>query len=123
MGLLVFGWGQNLLEENQKMFNETKAPDESNNTTLLSSLKYWYIPSEKPQKFITTELIYSYTNCSEFQPYQNRHPKLGSIDSQWVIELGGTDQVYENVEFVRDDLLRLIYGSGIIKIIVPIQST
>lgn len=96
--------------ESKKMFNETKAPDESNNTTLPSSLKYWYIPSEKPQKFITPNWIYSYTNCSEFQPYQNRHPKLGSIDSQWVIELGGTDQVYENAEFVRDDLLRLIYG-------------
>src|SRR5690606_24723293 len=90
------------------MYNETKAPDVADTTTLPSSLKYWYEPRNTPQPFKSPSWIYSFPKCSDFS--HGRHPKIGNIDSQWVIELGGTNRTYANAEAVRDDLLRLIYG-------------
>ena len=96
--------------ESEDMYNETKAPDIADATTLPSSLKYWYLPQDQPQPFESPSWIYSFPECSDFEPIMDRHPKLGAIDSQWVIELGGTDNTYKNAEEVRDDLFRLIYG-------------
>lgn len=97
-------------KESKRMFNETKAPDEPKNHTLPSSLKYWYLPSDEPQPFEAPPWVYSFPSCSDFEPIMLRHPLMDRIDRQWVIELGGTENIYENAEEVRDDLFRLIYG-------------
>ncbi len=94
--------------ESQAMYHETKAPEEADTTTLPSSLKYWYEPQETLQPFESPSWIYSFPKCSDFGT--GRHPKIGPIDTQWVIELGGTEKTYANAEAVRDDLFRLIYG-------------
>ncbi|MEK6481675.1 FAD-dependent oxidoreductase [Catalinimonas sp. 4WD22] len=94
--------------ESQDMYNETKAPEEADTTTLPSSLKYWYEPQASPQPFKSPSWVYSFPQCSDFG--KGRHPKIGPIDSQWVIELGGTEKTYANAEAVRDDLFKLIYG-------------
>ena len=94
--------------ESKDMYDETKAPDTADKTTLPSSLKYWYLAHDQPQPFASPAWIYSFPNCSDFG--EGRHPKVGPIDNQWVIELGGTNRTYTNAEEVRDDLFRLIYG-------------
>lgn len=94
--------------ESKEMYDETKAPDVEDTTTLPSSLKYWYEPQNSPQEFKSPPWVYSFPECSDFG--KGRHPRIGYIDSQWVIELGGADRTYANAEAVRDDLLRLIYG-------------
>lgn len=94
--------------ESKAMYDETKAPDTADETTLPSSLKYWYLSHDQPQSFESPSWIYSFPQCSDFG--EGRHPKVGPIDNQWVIELGGTNRTYSNAEEVRDDLFRLIYG-------------
>jgi len=95
--------------ESKSMYNETRAPETPDSTTLPSSLKYWYLPQAEPQHFETPEWIYSLpSECSDFEP--EKHPRLGALDQQWTIELGGTSRTYEDAEEVRDNLFRLIYG-------------
>jgi hypothetical protein len=96
--------------ESKRRYNEVKAPDIPNNNTLPGSLKYWYLPSDEPQPFDAPPWIYNFSSCSDFEPFMLRHPQIDKIDRQWVYELGGTNNIYENAEEVRDDLLRLIYG-------------
>ncbi len=95
-------------KESKTMYNETKAVNEADSSTLGSSLKYWYLDEEQPQPFIAPPWAYHFPECTDFGV--SRHPILGTIDNQWMIELGGTDKTYTNAEDVRDDLLRLIYG-------------
>ena len=94
--------------ESKDMFQETKALDEPDTTTLPSSLKYWYEETATSQKFVSPPWIYSFPSCEDFGP--GRHPQMGMIDHQWMIELGGTDKTHGNAEGVRDDLFKLIYG-------------
>ena len=96
-------------KESKNMFNETKAPEVPDSTTLPSSLKYWYLPQDKPQVFESPSWIFSVPEkCSDFEP--EKHPAIGALDQQWIIEYGGTDKTYKNAEEVRDDLFRLVYG-------------
>src|SRR5690606_37718048 len=95
--------------ESKAMYNETKAPDVADTTTLGSSLKYWFEEQSTPQSFKSPSWIYSFPSCNDFG--LGRHPVLeNGIDRQWMISLGGIDKTYDNAESVRDDLLRLIYG-------------
>jgi hypothetical protein len=97
--------------ESKELYNETKAPDTTNNETLGSSLKYWAVKQDKISDFKTPDWIYSYPECSDFGQFKDRHLSVGDIiDKQWVIELGGNLNSYENAEETRDDLLRLVYG-------------
>ncbi len=89
-------------------YNETKAPDVADKTTLPSSLKYWFTEQPEQAPFSSPDWAYQFHSCSDFT--HGRHPKIGPIDNQWLIELGGTDKTYQNAEAVRDDLFRLIYG-------------
>lgn len=94
--------------ESKAMYNETKAPDLADTTTLGSSLKYWFTKYDTPQPFTAPAWIYSFPSCDDFSV--GRHPNLDLIDRQWMISLGGTDKTYNNGEAVRDDLFRLVYG-------------
>lgn len=94
--------------EAQAQYNESKAPQSADKTTLPSSLKYWFTEQPEPAPFSSPDWAYQFHSCSDFT--HGRHPKIGPIDNQWLIELGGTDETYRNAEAVRDDLLRLIYG-------------
>jgi hypothetical protein len=99
--------------ESKDMYGETKAPDIANNTTLPSSLKYWYESTDIPQKFEAPPWIYSFPTCEDFGTGKigiARHPVISKIDHQWTIELGGTQNTFKNAEEIRDDLFRLIYG-------------
>jgi hypothetical protein len=94
--------------EASSAYGETKAPEQADKTTLPSSLKYWFTEQSTVAPFSSPDWIYEFHSCADFT--HGRHPKIGPIDNQWVIELGGTDGTYENAEAVRDDLFRLIYG-------------
>lgn len=94
--------------EGMSEYNESKAPEQANRTTLPSSLKYWFTEQAAAAPFGSPDWIYKFHSCSDFT--HGRHPKIGPIDNQWLIELGGTDGTYENAETVRDNLFRLIYG-------------
>lgn len=95
-------------KESKATHNETKAVDTTNSNTLGSSLKHWYLDEDQPQSFTAPSWAYHFPNCSDFGV--KRHLILGAFDSQWMIELGGTNKTYANAEDVRDDLIRLIYG-------------
>ncbi len=94
--------------EARSEYDESKAPDVADKTTLPSSLKYWFTGQKEDTPFASPDWAYQFHSCSDFT--YGRHPKIGPIDNQWLIELGGTDQTYRNAEAVRDDLFRLIYG-------------
>jgi hypothetical protein len=95
-------------KESKTVYNETKAVNEPDSSTLGSSLKYWYLDEDQSQSFTVPSWAYHFPECTDFGV--GRHPKLGVIDTQWMIELGGNDKTYANAESIRDDLLRLIFG-------------
>ncbi|PAW67824.1 MAG: hypothetical protein B9S34_04405 [Opitutia bacterium Tous-C1TDCM] len=97
-------------KEPKAMYNETKAPDTASDDVLGSSLKYWYTKANGNMPFAGPAWAYPFHQCSDFGTIRDRHPSVAGIDTQWVIELGGTGRTYEKAEATRDDLIRLIYG-------------
>lgn len=97
--------------EARSEYNESKAPEAADSTTLGSSLKYWFEKKDSPQPFQTPVWAYQLKSPEDFP--KGRLPRLTTedfIDHQWMIEAGGMIDTYKDAEEIRDDLLRLIYG-------------
>jgi hypothetical protein len=95
--------------EARSVHDESLAPEMGNRHTMGNSLKFAARRTDAPKPFPTPAWAYRFPKCSDFGP--RRHPSLrASLDWQWLIELGGLRDTYEDAEEIRDDLLRVIYG-------------
>ena len=98
-------------KEPKSMYNEPWAPEVANEETMGNGLKYFAQDTGSPQPFQGPAWAYKFPSCKDFSP--GRHPKLprsSEIGWQWVIELGGMRDTYDDAEEIRDDLWRLIFG-------------
>ncbi|HJN16041.1 MAG TPA: FAD-dependent oxidoreductase, partial [Armatimonadota bacterium] len=113
--------------EGRDVYDETMAPEETDDLTMGCGLKYEWEEGrqtacrrdaggpvrqhwERGQtKYQPPEWARKFEACEDFTP--TRHPLLEpEADWQWKIEIGGLQDVIADAEEIRDECLRVIYG-------------
>lgn len=92
--------------ESKDVYNEDKAPDVSDNYTMGNSLMFKARDVGKPVPFIKPIWANTYN-----EEHLNRRDHREVTSGYWWIELGGELlNTIDDAEFIRDDLLKAVYG-------------
>lgn len=118
--------------EGRAELDEPSAPEVPNRNLMGNSLMFCAVDRGEPVNFIKPDWAYTFTeedlkyrhhdnSCTshedggatvEFDEHANRLPHFSNIDSgYWWVELGGDyNDIIEDAENIRDELLRCVYG-------------
>ncbi len=98
--------------EAKSEYDEALAPDEANDDTMGQTLMFSVKDCGKPVRFIAPEWANEYLSCDDLPQGLKGHGHgwFNGKVGYWWIELGGkNDTIHEN-EYLRDELLKVVYG-------------
>lgn len=89
-------------------FNESYAPEKSDNKTMGMSLLFMAREYDRPQKFEPPSFVYRFDSCDEMPYGKQGHTWIEM--GYWWIELGGEYHSIYDTEKLRDELLKIVLG-------------